>query len=94
MPVLADELHLEADELFPVAEAMQMFHFAEVEGGDIKLTDTGKQFAELGADDRKKLFQKQLLAYIALATHTAACCRSVPITWRRKAAFWTSWKIT
>src|SRR6202030_3360923 len=69
LPVLADELHLEADELFPVAEAMQMFHFAEVEGGDIKLTDTGKQFAELGTDDRKKLFQKQLLAYVPLATH-------------------------
>jgi NitT/TauT family transport system ATP-binding protein len=69
LPVLADELHLEADELFPVAEAMQMFHFAEVEGGDIKLTDTGKQFAELGTDDRKKLFQRQLLAYIPLATH-------------------------
>jgi NitT/TauT family transport system ATP-binding protein len=69
LPVLADELHMEADELFPVAEAMQMFHFAEVEGGDIKLTDIGKQFAELGTDDRKKLFQKQLLAYIPLATH-------------------------
>jgi NitT/TauT family transport system ATP-binding protein len=69
LPVLADELHMEADELFPVAEAMQMFHFAEVEGGDIKLTDTGKQFAEFGTDDRKKLFQKQLLAYIPLATH-------------------------
>jgi NitT/TauT family transport system ATP-binding protein len=69
LPVLADELHLEADELFPVAEAMQMFHFAEVGGGDIKLTDTGKQFAELGMDDRKKLFQRQLLAYIPLATH-------------------------
>ena len=48
---------------------MQMFHFAEVEGGDIKLTDTGKQFAELGMDDRKKLFQRQLLTYIPLAAH-------------------------
>src|SRR6202140_31621 len=69
LPVLADELHMEGDELFPVAEAMQMFHFAEVEGGDIKLTDTGKQFAELGTDDRKKLFQKQLLAFVPLAAH-------------------------
>jgi NitT/TauT family transport system ATP-binding protein len=69
LPVLADDLTLEADELFPVAEAMQMFHFAEVGGGDIKLTDIGKQFAELGTDDRKKLFQKQLLAYVPLATH-------------------------
>jgi NitT/TauT family transport system ATP-binding protein len=69
LPVLADELHMEGDELFPVAEAMQMFHFAEVEGGDIRLTDTGKQFSELGMDDRKKLFQRQLLSYIPLAAH-------------------------
>ncbi len=69
LPVLADELHMEGDELFPVAEAMQMFHFAEVGDGDIKLTDIGKQFVELGMDDRKKLFQRQLLAYIPLAAH-------------------------
>src|SRR6202163_3026297 len=69
LPVLADELHLEADELFPVAEAMQMLHFAEVEGGDIKLTDIAKQFAARGTDDRKKLFQKQRVAYIPRATH-------------------------
>ncbi len=69
LPVLADELHMEVDELFPVAESLQMFRLAEVEGGDIKLTDTGKQFAELGTDDRKKLFQRQLLTYIPLAAH-------------------------
>ena len=69
LPVLADELHLEADELFPVADALQMFRFAEIEGGDIKLTDIGKQFAELGTDDRKKLFQRQLLSYVPLAAH-------------------------
>jgi NitT/TauT family transport system ATP-binding protein len=69
LPVLADELHLEVDELFPVAETLQMLHLAEVEGGDIKLTDTGKQFAELGMDDRKTLFQRELLTYVPLAAH-------------------------
>jgi len=69
LPVLADELHLEMDELFPVSDALQLLRLAEVEGGDIKLTDTGKQFAELGTDDRKKLFQRQLLSYVPLATH-------------------------
>ncbi len=69
LPVLADELHLELDELFPVSESLQLLHFAEIEGGDIKLTDTGKQFAEFGMDDRKKLFQRQLLAYVPLAAH-------------------------
>jgi NitT/TauT family transport system ATP-binding protein len=69
LPVLADELHLDSDELFPVAESLQMLRFAEVEGGDIKLTDTGKQFAELGTDDRKKLYQRQLLSFVPLAAH-------------------------
>jgi NitT/TauT family transport system ATP-binding protein len=69
LPVLADELHLEADELFPVAETLQLFRFAEIEGGDIKLTDIGKQFAESAMDDRKKLFQRELLSHVPLATH-------------------------
>jgi NitT/TauT family transport system ATP-binding protein len=69
LPVLADELHLEADELFPVSDALQILRMAEIEGGDIKLTDTGKQFAELATDDRKKLFQRQLLSYVPLAAH-------------------------
>jgi NitT/TauT family transport system ATP-binding protein len=69
LPVLADELHLEADELFPVSDALQMFRLAEIEGGDIKLTDSGKQFAELGTDDRKKLFQRELLSHVPLAAH-------------------------
>jgi NitT/TauT family transport system ATP-binding protein len=69
LPVLADELHMEVDDLFPVTESLQVLRLAEVEGGDIKLTDSGKQFAELGMDDRKKLFQRQLLSYVPLAAH-------------------------
>ncbi len=69
LPVIADELHMEADELFQVADALQMLRLAEIEGGDIKLTDAGKQFVEAGTDDRKKLFQRQLLAYVPLAAH-------------------------
>src|SRR5438874_866894 len=69
LPVLADELHLEVDDLFPVADALQLLRLAEIEGGDIKLTDTGKQFAEMGTDDRKRLFQRQLLNYVPLAAH-------------------------
>jgi NitT/TauT family transport system ATP-binding protein len=69
LPVLADELHLEVDDLFPVADASQLLRLAEIEGGDIKLTEIGKQFAELGTDDRKRLFQRQLLSYVPLAAH-------------------------
>jgi len=69
LPVIASALQMELDDLFPVAEALQLFHFAEIEGGDIRLTDIGKQFAEAGTDDRKKLFQRQLLTHVPLAAH-------------------------
>jgi NitT/TauT family transport system ATP-binding protein len=69
LPVIADELHMEADELFPVSDALQMLHLVEIEGGDIKLTETGKQFVDAGTDDRKKIFERQLLSYVALAAH-------------------------
>ncbi len=69
LPVLSDELHLEVDDLFPVADASQLLRLAEIEGGDIKLTETGKQFAEMATDDRKRLFQRQLLSYVPLAAH-------------------------
>jgi NitT/TauT family transport system ATP-binding protein len=69
LPVIAELLHMEADDLFPVSDALQMLHLVEVEGGDIKLTDIGKQFVEAGTDDRKKIFQRQLLTYVPLAAH-------------------------
>ncbi|HXF89310.1 MAG TPA: nitrate/sulfonate/bicarbonate ABC transporter ATP-binding protein [Xanthobacteraceae bacterium] len=69
LPVIAAALNMEIDDLFPVAETLQMLRFAEVEGGDIKLTAEGKRFAEAGTDERKRLFAHHLLAYVALAAH-------------------------
>ncbi len=60
---------MEVDDLFPVAETLQMLRFAEIEGGDIRLTDAGKEFAGAGTDDRKSLLQRHLLAYVPLAAH-------------------------
>jgi len=69
LPLIASSLHMEVDDLFPVAESLQMLRFAEIEGGDIRLTDAGRQFADAAIDDRKRLFQRQLLAYVPLAAH-------------------------
>jgi NitT/TauT family transport system ATP-binding protein len=69
LPVLADELHMEGDDLFPVSDALQMMHLVEVEGGDIRLTDVGKQFVDADTDDRKRIFQRQLLSTVPLAAH-------------------------
>jgi NitT/TauT family transport system ATP-binding protein len=69
LPVIAEEQHLEVDELFPAAEALQLLRFAEVEGGDMKLTQAGLQFAHGETDDRKKLFARHLITYVPLAAH-------------------------
>src|ERR1700683_2178988 len=69
LPVIAEEQHLEVDELFPAAEALQMLRFAEVEGGDIKLTQAGLEFARSETDERKKLFARHLITYVPLAAH-------------------------
>ena len=69
LPKIASELQLEIDELFPVAETLQLMRFAEVEGGDIKLTEAGMSFANLALDERKRLFARHLLTYVPLAAH-------------------------
>ncbi|MGH6800100.1 MAG: nitrate/sulfonate/bicarbonate ABC transporter ATP-binding protein, partial [Methylocella sp.] len=67
LPALADSLQMEVDELFPVAETLQLLRFAEIEEGDIKLTPAGQRFAEADVDVRKKLFGDHLLTYLPLA---------------------------
>ena len=69
LPVIAEEQHLEVDELFPAAEALQLLRLAEVEGGDIRLTEAGLEFAHGETDERKKLFARHLITYVALAAH-------------------------
>ena len=69
LPRIASELQMEIDDLFPVAETLQMMRFAEVAGGDIRLTDTGLAFASSPLDERKRIFARQLLAYVPLAAH-------------------------
>jgi len=69
LPDIAAALQLEIDELFPVAETLQMLRFAGVAGGDIRLTIAGKEFVDADTDERKQIFARNLLAYVALAAH-------------------------
>ena len=69
LPKIASDLQMEIDELFPVAETLQMMRFAEVEGGDIRLTEAGLAFANAALDERKRMFSRQLLNYVPLAAH-------------------------
>jgi len=69
LPEIASDLQMEIDELFPVAETLQMLRFAELEGGDLKLTEAGMAFAQSALDERKRIFLRHLLTYVPLAAH-------------------------
>jgi NitT/TauT family transport system ATP-binding protein len=46
-----------------------MLRFAELEGGDLKLTTEGLAFAHAELDERKRIFMRHLLTYVPLAAH-------------------------
>ena len=67
LPPLAAALQLELDELLPLGETLALLRFAELEEGDIKLTDVGRQFANADTDERKILFAAALRTRVKLA---------------------------
>jgi NitT/TauT family transport system ATP-binding protein len=69
LPEIARQLQLEIDELFPVGETLQMLRLAELEGGDIRLTEAGRRFAESEITEKKRIFAQHLIAYLPLAAH-------------------------
>jgi NitT/TauT family transport system ATP-binding protein len=69
LPALAAALQMEIDDLFPVAESLQLLRFAEVAEGDLRLTPAGRRFVQLGPDERKRTFAQHLLANVPLAQH-------------------------
>ncbi len=87
LPKIASDLQMEIDELFPVAETLQMMRFAEVEGGDIRLTEAGLAFANADPDERKRIFARQLLNYVPLAAHIRRVLDERASHWARKSRF-------
>ena len=69
LPQLASELQYEADELFPIAEVLQLLRFAELEGGDLRLLPPALRYAEAETDQRKQLFAQQLQNHVPIVAH-------------------------
>lgn len=67
MPEIARTLHLEVDDLFPIAEVLQYLRFADMREGDLILTPQGRVFAERGTQERKMMFADHLLQNVPLA---------------------------
>ena len=69
MADLADSLNLEVDDLFPIAETLQLLRFAELRGAELLLTPPARRYAQAEVDHRKAMFGDALLAYVPLAQH-------------------------
>ncbi|WP_308418586.1 ABC transporter ATP-binding protein [Chitinimonas arctica] len=69
LPEIAGTMHLEVDDLFPVAEMLGHLGFAELREGDIVLTEAGMLFHEYGMQARKALFAAHLLKQVGLASY-------------------------
>lgn len=69
LPLLAEELHFEIDELFPITEALEILRFVDVSEGDIELTTSGQQLVEADILERKKIFARHLLNFVPLARY-------------------------
>jgi NitT/TauT family transport system ATP-binding protein len=64
LPELAEELHLEIDELFAITEVMEILRFARVAKGDIELTDQGRRLGVADILERKKIYEESLMQYV------------------------------
>jgi NitT/TauT family transport system ATP-binding protein len=69
MSELADSLNLEADELFPMAETLQLLRFAELRGAELVLTPSARRYAQGDVDQRKALFAQALSQHVPLVQH-------------------------
>jgi NitT/TauT family transport system ATP-binding protein len=63
---LAEQLHLEVDDLLPLTEAAALLGFANLREGDAELTEEGRAFADADILTRKVLFRQAALKHVQL----------------------------
>jgi NitT/TauT family transport system ATP-binding protein len=69
LPRLAEEMHLEIDDLFPLTDAAELLGLAVVREGDIQLTREGRAFVDGSTDEQKRLFAAHLAERVRLVAH-------------------------
>ena len=63
---VAEELHLQGDDLLPIIEGATLLGFAKAHEGDVKITPEGQAFAQADIGTQKKLFRDAALAHVPL----------------------------
>lgn len=66
LPVLAEKLQLELDDLFPLGESLELLALAELEDGDILLTNEGVHFVLSDLEERKAIMGHALRHHVPL----------------------------
>jgi NitT/TauT family transport system ATP-binding protein len=66
LPELAEELHLELDDLFDITAVLETLRFAKVVKGDVELTAEGKMIANCDLLTRKQIYAEHLMRYVPL----------------------------
>jgi len=69
LPVLAETLQMEVNDIFPILEALELLDFAHVAGRRVTLMRHGHAFAEADIQRRKVIFGEHLLRRVPLAAH-------------------------
>jgi NitT/TauT family transport system ATP-binding protein len=83
LPALAAALQLEADELLPIGETLQLLGFAELAEGDLKITELGRRFVDAETDTRKTIFATALRQHVPLVS---AVRKSLDERWNHRAS--------
>ena len=83
LPALAAALQYEVDELLPLGETLQLLKFAELEEGDIRLTEQGHRFVNADTEERKRIFAANLRAQVPLV---AAIRQVIDERWNHRAS--------
>ncbi|BDR93009.1 AAA-associated domain-containing protein [Vulcanisaeta souniana] len=59
--MIAKEMESDIDDLMPALNAAVYLGFVEVKGGDIRITDAGREFLNAKISDRKKILKQKLI---------------------------------
>jgi NitT/TauT family transport system ATP-binding protein len=69
LPALADTLELGTDDMLPLLEALQLLDFAQISGGDVRLSPHGQALLDADIQRHKVIFGEHLLKRVPLAGH-------------------------
>lgn len=63
---LGRDLQLEADDLLPLIDAVDLLDLADSQEGDLALTEAGRRFAEADVLEEKQIFREQALQRVGM----------------------------